>query len=231
MAYADVARVFSRTVPMNRCRIALVAGVCVAVVGLSVKTAVSQDATTGRIGVQKSVPHIVAAPAARSQPARKEAKPYFIEFRARAAQSYGHTFAVHGRVGQKITVGQVVGLHPATESPIPWMVGHLLLVPSETGASDGDIEDQYIIARYRILLTEAEYKRVTAYMKGLQASSPVWHAVLYNCNAFVADIAKSMGLKTPSSSLSMPKDFINELKNLNTGTAQAALHPATAVVR
>jgi len=54
--------------------------------------------------------------------------------------------------------------------------------------------------------------------------------VLYNCNAFVADIAKSMGLKTPASSLLMPKEFINELKNLNTGTAQAAM-PVAAVVR
>ncbi len=216
---------------MNRCRLALVVGVCVAVVGLSAKTAVSQDTSADRTEAQKSVSRIAALPAARPQPARKEAKPYFIEFRARAAQSYGHTFAVHGRLGQKITADQVVGLHPATESPIPWMIGHVILVPSETGASDGDIEDQYIIARYRILLTEAEYKRVTAYMKELQANSPVWHAVLYNCNAFVADIAKFMGLKTPVSTLLMPKDFITELKELNTGTEQAAMHPATAVVR
>ena len=213
---------------MNRCRIALAVGLCVAVVGVSVKTAVAQEASTD--GQLKTVSRIATSAAARPVPARKEAKPYFIEFRARAAESYGHTFAVHGRVGQKITAAQVVGLHPATESPIPWMIGHLVLVPSETGASNGDVDERYIIARYRILLTEAEYKRVTAYMKKLQASSPVWHAVLYNCNAFVADIAKSMGLKTPASSLLMPKEFINELKNLNAGTAQAAM-PIAAVVR
>jgi hypothetical protein len=231
MPYAGGLYLTSGSVPMNRCRIALVMGVCIAVVGLTAKPAVSQNASDDRTAAQESVSRIAAAPAARTQPVRKEAKPYFIEFRARAAQSYGHTFAVHGRVGQKITAGQVVGLHPATESPIPWMIGHLVLVPSETGASDGDIEDQYIIARYRILLTAAEYKRVTAYMKELQASSPVWHAVLYNCNAFVGDIAKFMSLKTPGSTLLMPKDYIDELRELNTGTAQSVTQRGNRVVQ
>src|SRR3954453_2823372 len=146
-------------------------------------------------------------------------QPYFIGFRARAAQSYGHTFAVYGRVGQKITADQVVGLHPFSESPIPWMAGHLILVPSETGASDGDTEDQYVIARYRILLSEQDYRRVVTHMKQMQASSPVWHAVFYNCNAFVADIAKYMGLKTPFSTVQMPKEFITQLRELNVGVA------------
>jgi len=156
-----------------------------------------------------------------SQAAPKVAKPYFVEFRARSALSYGHTFAVYGRVGVKIPANQVAGLHPFTDSSVPWMIGHLVPVPSETGASDGDTEDVYIIARYRVLLTEPEYKKMVAYIKDLQASSPVWHAVLYNCNAFVADIAKSIGLKTPTS-LNMPKDFITELKQLNTGAATAS---------
>ena len=97
------------------------------------------------------------------------------------------------------------------------MIGHLIPVPSETGASDGDTEDQYIIARYRVLLTEAEYRTLTDGIKKLQDSSPVWHAVLYNCNAFVGDIAKSIGLKAPSS-LQMPKEYITELREMNTNS-------------
>ena len=115
------------------------------------------------------------------------------------------------------------------------MIGHLIPVISETGASDGDTEDIYITARYRILLSEAEYKWVTAYIKQLQASSPLWHAALYNCNAFVADIAKAMGLRTPYSTVQMPKEFINNLRELNGGRremsdggqeAAALTHPA-----
>jgi hypothetical protein len=150
----------------------------------------------------------------------KVSKPYFVEFRARSAQSYGHTFLVHGRVGQKITKKDVVGLHPATESSVPWMIGHIIPVVSETGASDGDYEDKYIIARYRVLLTEAEYKKTLATMRRMQASSPVWHAVLYNCNRFVGDIAQTMGLKAPGNSLLMPKEYINTLKSINGGRAE-----------
>lgn len=215
---------------MNRSRIALVASITIATLGLTVASAVSQE---GRAAQVTKSAAMAAARTLGSVPG-KAAKPYFIEFRARAAQSYGHTFAVLGQVGQKITSAQVVGLHPATESPIPWMIGHFVMVPSETGASDGDTEDQYIIARYRILLTEAEYKRVTEHIKEMRASSPVWHAVLYNCNAFVGDIAKFMGLKTPSSTLSMPKEFITELRHLNTdisATRQATMRRAPVAIQ
>lgn len=202
---------------MSRCRIALAMMFCLAVSAFGTTAAVSQETRTDGVRGQAVASRVATASPGRAEAVRNEAKPYFIEFRARAAQSYGHTFAVHGRVGQKITADQVVGLHPISESPVPWMIGHLILVPSETGASDGDIEDQYIIARYRILLTEAEHRRVADYMKKLQASSPVWHAVLYNCNAFVGDIARFMGLKTPSSTLLMPKEYITELRQLNQG--------------
>ncbi len=147
----------------------------------------------------------------------KSKKPYFVEFRARSAHSYGHTFLVHGRTGQKITAKDVIGLHPASESSVPWMIGHIIPVASETGASDGDFEDEYVIARYRVGLTEAEYKKTMATVRRMQASSPVWHAVLYNCNRFVGDVAQSMSLKAPDNSLLMPKEYINTLKQLNGG--------------
>src|SRR5205085_8010148 len=105
-------------------------------------------------------------------------------------------FSIHGRVDAqgKLVNYTVTGLHPATESPVPWMVGHLVAVPSETGASDGDTEDQYVLARFRVALSESEYKKVRAYIKELSAKSPLWHAVVYNCNAFIGDIARFMGL-------------------------------------
>jgi hypothetical protein len=156
-------------------------------------------------------------PAAKPEPAQSAGKPYFIEFRARSAYNYGHTFLVHGRVGQRITARDVVGLHPATESPVPWMIGHFVPVISETGASDGDYEEPYVIARYRVLLTEAEYKRILAHMRYKQTHSPMWHAVLYNCNRFVGEIAEYMGLRAPFNSLQMPKEYINELRAMNGG--------------
>lgn len=164
-----------------------------------------------------------AAVAAVQPAASAVSKPYYVEFRARSAQSYGHTFLIHGRLnGNKIATKTVAGLHPFTESAVPWMVGHLVLVPSETGASDGDTEDQYVTARFRVALTADEYKRVTAYIKDLQKNSPVWHAVLYNCNAFVGDIARFMGMDTPISTLLMPADYIDGLRDLNISKQRTA---------
>jgi hypothetical protein len=146
---------------------------------------------------------------------------YFIEFRSRHAVSYGHTYAVHGRVGQKITPKDVVGLHPATESSVPWMIGHIIPVISETGASDGDADEKYVSARYRVLLTKAEYARLLGFLDRHKSKSTFWHAAIYNCNAFVGDIARFVGLEAPSPFL-YPKEFITELKVMNKGRSRVA---------
>lgn len=161
-------------------------------------------------------------------------KRYFVEFRSRSALSYGHTFLVHGKLNAKGEVGQVTkdqvaGLHPATESSVPWAIGHLIPVISETGASDGDTEDEYVTAGYRILLTEQEYAKVSGFIRHRQKNSPLWHAVLYNCNAWVADIAKFMMLKTPESTMLYPEEFVSGMAKLNGGAVvKPRLTPATA---
>lgn len=165
--------------------------------------------------------------AAAPKPTQAAGKGYFVEFRSRSALSYGHTFLVHGKLnaaGQigKVTKRQVAGLHPATESSVPWSIGHVVPVISETGASDGDTEEQYVTARYRVLLTKDEYARVSGYIVQRQKNSPMWHAVLYNCNAWVADIAKFMNLKTPDSTLLYPDQFINGIARLNGGQPKQA---------
>ncbi|MBO0661124.1 hypothetical protein LQ948_00925 [Jiella sp. MQZ9-1] len=155
------------------------------------------------------------------------AKPYFISFRARNAESYGHTFVVFGRLDQNGRVPydakgvlipsmtEVAGLHPASTSVIPYMLGHVIPVPSETGASDGDTEKAYLLAEWTIPLTAAQYNELVPYIHKLQARSPVWNAVTYNCSAFVGTIARHMGFETPSP-LHLPKDYINDLRKMNT---------------
>src|ERR1700720_2786428 len=87
---------------------------------------------------------------------------YYIEFRSRLAQSYGHAFVVFGRgsgPGKKISPSQIAGLHPATDSPIPFWIGHVIPVKSETGASEGDTDEIYVSARYRVMLNKPDYER------------------------------------------------------------------------
>ncbi len=142
---------------------------------------------------------------------------YYIEFRSRYAWDYGHTYIVHGRVGEAPTKSSVAGLSPVGDDATAWVVGHYVPVPAETGWTDGDLEDKYVSARYRVLMNKDQYDRVVAHIKELQASSHVWSAELYNCNAFVGDIATYMGLQVPASTLIYPKVFVSHLRMLNTG--------------
>src|SRR5947208_380034 len=152
-----------------------------------------------------AAPASAAHAAAPGQPApgrKKAEKPgarYFFEFRSRTALSYGHAYVVYGRLDAKgrMVDPHIGGIHPASNNVVPYMLGHFVPVPAEHGASDGDLEEQYVSARYRVIVSEAEYNRVVAYIKELEASTPVWHAVLYSCISFVSDVAKAIGLRTP----------------------------------
>jgi hypothetical protein len=147
--------------------------------------------------------------------------PYYIEFRSRFSWDYGHTYIVHGKVGETPTHASVAGLSPVGDDSTSWVIGHYVPVPAETGWTDGDLEDKYVTSRYRVLMSKEQYDRIMTYVRGLQARSHVWSAELYNCNAFVADIAKEMGMKVPASTLIYPKIFINHLRMMNTSNPNA----------
>ena len=66
---------------------------------------------------------------------------YYFEFRSRQAWDYGHTFVVFGRVGEAPSKNNVAGLSPKGDDPSMWVMGHYVPVPSDTGWTDGDLED------------------------------------------------------------------------------------------
>jgi hypothetical protein len=151
---------------------------------------------------------------------------YFVDFRARTAATYGHAFIWYGRLDAHGRIGaiDVAGLHPASDSPVPYVIGHIFPVPSETGKSYGDLDDQYLTANYRVYLSEADARRVFAYIRYKQETSPLWLAGAVNCTSFIADIASFMGLKTPVTATWMyPEDMVNSLKELNGGRSEVSL--------
>src|SRR6266403_1442653 len=183
--------------------LALGVGLCAVVIaaGLQVQVANAQDKP--------------AATPASAQAQTNSKAVYYVDFRSRTAASYGHAFVWYGRADQKQI--EVAGVHPATESLIPYVLGHVIPVPSETGKSYGDLDDDYLTASYRVYMTEAEAKRVFAYIRHLQATSPLWNAATYNCVAFIQDIARYMGLRVPGNHLLYPEDWVNNLKQINGG--------------
>src|SRR5215813_11722470 len=98
--------------------------------------------------------------------------------------------------GPTVSTDHLPSLHPRGDV-LPYMLGHLIVVPAETGASYGDLDEQYLTASYRVYLSEADAKKVFSYVKHLQATSPVWNAETVNCVFFIGRIASFMGLKTP----------------------------------
>jgi len=184
-----------------------------------VATAVAATDPAARVAAtDPATPEAIAKPAKKPQSAKG---PYYVDFRARTAASYGHAFVWYGKTSEKAV--EVAGLHPAGDEG-PYILGHLMWVPSETGASYGDLDPQYLTANYRVYLNEADAKKVFAYIKHLQATSPLWNAQTTNCTAFIGRIASYMGLKAPFH-LQRPENYINELKAINGGRQMAQLAP------
>jgi hypothetical protein len=155
------------------------------------------------------------APQAIRKPGSGSAKgPYYVDFRARTAASWGHAFVWFGKTSEREV--EVAGLTPAGDT-VAYVLGHVTWVPSETGASYGDLDPQYLTASYRVYLNEPDAKRVFAYIKKLQASSPVWNAETSNCTSFIGSIANFMGLKVPLR-WQRPEDYVNSLKAMNSGS-------------
>jgi hypothetical protein len=163
---------------------------------------------------------------------RASSKPYFVEFRARSAATYGHMYVLYGKVNanNQIVTSDIAGLHPAGDrndcencSVLSWTLGHLVPVPAETGASDGDLEEKYVSARYRVMLDAASFKKVSEYIGKLKRDTPVWNALWRNCVSFGNDIARAAGLETPSFPWMEPKAYVESLRQLNRGAPQGPL--------
>ena len=155
-----------------------------------------------------------STPRSTRKPGTGSAKgPYYVDFRARTAASWGHAFVWYGKTSERAV--EVAGLTPAGDVK-EYILGYVTWVPSETGASYGDLDPEYLTAHYKVYLSEADAKRVFAYIQHLKDSSPVWNAEVTNCTGFIGDIAAFMGLKTPSR-WTRPEAYVNELKALNSG--------------
>ena len=203
-------------------RVLVAVGLAAIPLGLAAFPAAAQDAAAPSSATQTSAP----------RPSQGYG-PYFVEFRARAAASYGHMYVLYGQLnGQgEIVKSDIAGFHPKGDandcencSLVPWTVGHVLFVPSEIGASDGDLEEKYVTGRYRVMVDGATFKKVSAHVKRLKAEKPLWNALINNCVTFGNDIAVLIGLKTPSGvNLMKPEQYIESLRELNGGKPQRAL--------
>ncbi len=177
-------------------------------VGLGLAASILQSATVAAqtIGqVSASQDLSAPAPAATHSNSYSPRNHFFVEFRARNAASYGHVYVMYGEANARHEVirSEIAGLGPAGDaanclncSVYNWTLGHLIPVPGEIGATDGDLEEQYVLARYRIWIDAAQYKSLVAYINERKADNAQWHAMFNNCVMFGRDVAAFLHLKS-----------------------------------
>jgi hypothetical protein len=171
---------------------------------------------------------------------------YFVELRARRAARYGHMYVMYGEANERHEVirSQIAGFFPAGDtqdcvncSVYYWTIGHVLPVPSEIGASNGDLEERYVLARYRVWIDEAQYERLVAYIEHRKANKGPWNALFNNCVTFGRDVAVFLGINVPllfaiaPSVLVYPQTLVEMLRDANGGEKdQGPLKDASGVL-
>jgi hypothetical protein len=152
--------------------------------------------------------------AAGQTEAHTNAYPYYVEFRAAVDGLYGHSYIAYGRLN---TLGQPASAAYADIHPIggftSMVLGHFFALAAST-SPEKDTLGHKIASRFRLPLTAAAYGRLQSVIARVRAARHSWSILAYNCNDFVADVARGMGLRTPTT-VSLPYTFIPMLQARN----------------
>ncbi len=155
-------------------------------------------------------------PADKPRPSSTQsATPYYVEFRVATIGTYGHSYVKYGRLnasGQPADA-RYTDLHPRGNYAL-MAIGHLLPVPANT-QWDPEVLTLPVAASYRRKLTAAQYGKLLAAIQRSKADKErYWNAVSNNCNHYVGELARAIGLKTPGT-FQVSYAFIPALRELN----------------
>lgn len=163
---------------------------------------------------------------------RQGSASYYIEFRVATIGTYGHSYVAYGRLNAQ---GQpadhkYADLHPRGNYAL-MAIGHVLPVPANT-KWDPEVLTLPVASSYRRKLTAVQYQKVLAAIRKSDAEKDrYWNAVTNNCNHYVGELARAIGLKTPGN-FQVSYAFIPALRDLNEperplqGTSQMAPVPS-----
>jgi hypothetical protein len=144
---------------------------------------------------------------------KREGVRYFVDFHARNRPSpTGHDFIVYGRLNAhgRIVEAQVVGFSPDTDK---YRAAYFIPMPGLLGRERADFTVPSTVI-YRRHLTAAEFHQLNGKVRQVRAAQPSWHLIFSNCNYFVGEMAKSIGLHKPPSLLP-PSIYVFLLRALN----------------
>jgi hypothetical protein len=153
--------------------------------------------------------------------------PYYIEFRVARVGTYGHSYVAYGRLnahGQPAE-HRYADLHPTGNYAL-MAIGHVLPVPANT-KWDPEVLTLPVSSSYRRKLTAAQYKKLVAAIQRLQSEQRYWNAVTNNCNHYVGELARAVGLRTPGN-FQVSYAFIPALRDLNESPSAKDQTPAAS---
>jgi hypothetical protein len=184
---------------------------------------------TPAASAQSSDPTVSAAPTRAPAVPRQKAKSssgYYVEFRTARIGLYGHSYAVYGRLDSRDNPATTsyADLHPMGGYAV-MALGHFVPVPANT-EWDPEVLTLPVTAKYRVKLNETQYNELTAAVQRANANKrPYWNAVTNNCNHFVGELARAVGLRVPMQ-FSLSYGFIPDMQEMNEANAPSAATPA-----
>jgi hypothetical protein len=143
-----------------------------------------------------------------------EAFAFYVEFRVAQNGVYGHSYLAFGRLsgsGWPATV-EYADVHPIGGFT-NMVLGHFIPIPAETLPEEETLR-RNVTSAYRRTLSAHEYEKLTAAIARARAACRWWNVFAYNCNDFVAEMARAIGLRTPRT-IARPYEFIPALRELN----------------
>jgi hypothetical protein len=154
------------------------------------------------------------AAVAQTQPTQAKEYPYYVEFRVAVDGVYGHSYIAYGRLNSLSRPATInyADIHPTGDFS-SMVLGHFFAMEAAT-VPEKDTLGYKLANRFRQPLTAGEYHRLKLLIVHIRAAHHSWSVLGYNCNDFVADVARGMGMKTPTT-LSLPYDFIPRLQAIN----------------
>jgi hypothetical protein len=139
---------------------------------------------------------------------------FYVEFRAARIGLYGHSYITYGRLtgDRRPASANHADIHP-DGGFFSMVLGHFLPMTAAMGPVEETLR-RTLVHAYRCELQAAEHDSLLQAIVELQAARRTWNVFAYNCNDFVADVARDLGLRTPRT-LVRSYTFIAELGRLN----------------
>jgi hypothetical protein len=165
-------------------------------------------------GLQNSVAGAQDQPPYVGQTATTARPDYYVDFRAIDGFAYGHTHIAYGRLNARGGAMDVryAGFEPEGAG-LGLAVGQFVGVAGSIKTSKESVNFA-IIDSYRRKLTASQYRSLIAAVERTKRQPQVWNVVFHNCNDFVSEMARTVGLRTPSN-LVHPYMYVAALRSLN----------------